>query len=345
MTSRSAGFTSAEALGCLALPAGGLGCRWRRDASGCSACWPRAWPGPSCANPRPPDARPGRPGRSGAGAVVVGDAVGLGASAPQLGRRLLLDLVRAVEEPARPRTRKGSPTKKVEVPNIKKVNSATKPTGAAPTEIGRAEQQRPAHDAEHQGGLRGELALGQPEVLVVGLGRGRSARRTGPRLPGRRTRTAARGRRACRRPTWWSGRTCGDRLPVWIGHGVRLPARWPVGSGERPAPFGGRDCRSARPGCSVGAVVGPATPPVRSTAMDFRTESVVELAGRSARGSLSARRAGRPRAGPGSPTDNPVLNAFVAVDEERARRCGRGDRREGRRRASTRARWPASRSG
>ena len=42
---------------------------------------------------------------------------------------------------------------------------------------------------------------------------------------------------------------------------------------------------------------------------------------------------------------NPTLNAFVAVDGERARAAAEAIDRQGGGRASTRARWPASRSG
>ena len=77
--------------------------------------------------------------------------------------------------------------------------------------------------------------------------------------------------------------------------------------------------------------------------MDFRAESVVELAGQVRSGSCTAaelvdhaldRIAGH----------NPTINAFVAVDEERARTAAAGmDAKVAAGR--TRARWPGSRSG
>ena len=78
--------------------------------------------------------------------------------------------------------------------------------------------------------------------------------------------------------------------------------------------------------------------------MDFRTESVSELADQVRKGDRSARDLVT-HALERIETDNPRVNAFVAVDGERALAAAAAIDRAGGRGLSTRDRWPGSRSG
>ena len=85
-------------------------------------------------------------------------------------------------------------------------------------------------------------------------------------------------------------------------------------------------------------------PPVRSRSWTFGANRWSDWPSRCATGELTALRAGGSRPGPDR-RHNRSVNAFVAVDEERARTAAERCRRRRWRPASTPVRWPASRSG